>query len=64
MDVFPNASVMIFNRNGTKVWEGKGPGLRWDGTSNGHELPAGVYFYVLDLKDGSNPVNGWINLLR
>lgn len=64
MDAFPNATVMVFNRNGSKVWEGKGPGLRWDGTSNGHELPAGVYFYVLDLKDGSNPINGWINLLR
>jgi len=64
MDAFPNASVMVFNRNGNKVWEGKGTGIRWDGTSNGHELPAGVYFYVLDLKDGSKPVNGWVNLLR
>ncbi len=31
--------VQIFNRNGNKVFEAKGPGLRWDGTSGGHELP-------------------------
>ncbi|OQP45001.1 hypothetical protein A4H97_33095 [Niastella yeongjuensis] len=61
---FPNAMVQIFNRNGNKVFEAKGPGLKWDGTSGGHELPAGVYYYVLDLKDGSQPVNGWINLLK
>jgi large repetitive protein len=64
LDQFSNAMVQIFNRNGNKVFEAKGSGLKWDGTSNGHELPAGVYFYVLDLKDGSKPVNGWINLLK
>jgi gliding motility-associated-like protein len=64
LDQYPNAVVMIFNRNGNKVYEAKGAGLRWDGTSGGRELPAGVYFYVLDLKDGGKPVNGWINLLK
>lgn len=64
LDQYPTAVVQIFNRNGNKVFEAKGAGLRWDGTSGGHELPAGVYFYVLDLKDGGKPVNGWINLLK
>jgi gliding motility-associated-like protein len=64
LEQFHNARVQIFNRNGNKVFEAKGPGLKWDGTSNGHALTAGVYFYVLDLKDGSQPVNGWINLLK
>ncbi|MBO9204485.1 MULTISPECIES: Kelch repeat-containing protein [Niastella] len=64
LDQYPNAVVQIFNRNGNKVFEAKGPGLKWDGTSGGHELPAGVYYYVLDLKDGNQPVNGWINLLK
>lgn len=64
LDQFPNAMVQIFNRNGNKVFEAKGAGLKWDGTSSGHELPAGVYYYVLELKDGSKPVTGWINLLK
>jgi gliding motility-associated-like protein len=64
LEQFPNAVVQIFNRNGNKVFEAKGPGLKWNGTSNGNELPAGVYYYVLDLKDGSQPVNGWINLVK
>jgi gliding motility-associated-like protein len=64
LDQFPNALVQIFNRNGNKVFEAKGPGVKWNGTSNGNELPAGVYYYVLDLKDGSQPVNGWLNLVK
>jgi gliding motility-associated-like protein len=64
LDAFSNAVVQIFNRNGSKVYEAKGAGIKWDGTSNGRDLPAGVYFYVLDLKDGSQAINGWINLLR
>jgi|GEM_PF-725006 len=64
LDVFPNASVQIFNRSGNKVYEGKGGAIKWDGRSNGRELPAGVYYYVLDLKDGSPAISGWINLLR
>ena len=64
IDPYPNAEVMIFNRDGTRVFEAKNPGIKWDGTSAGRELPAGVYYYIIDLKDGSKPVTGWINLVR
>jgi gliding motility-associated-like protein len=64
LHLFPQARVMIFNRNGNKVFEATGGNIRWDGTSNGKELPAGVYYYVLDLRDGGQPVNGWINLMK
>jgi gliding motility-associated-like protein len=64
LDDFPNASVQVFNRNGSKVFEAKGTGIQWNGRNNGKELPAGVYYYVLDLKDGSKAISGWINLLR
>lgn len=64
LHLFPQARVMIFNRNGNKVFEATGGNIRWDGRSNGKELPAGVYYYVLDLRDGGQPVNGWINLMK
>ena len=63
LHLFPRARVSIFNRNGNKVYEATGT-IRWDGTSNGKELPAGVYYYILDLRDGGQPVNGWINLMK
>lgn len=64
LDDFPHASVQVFNRNGSKVFEAKGTGIQWNGRNNGKELPAGVYYFVLDLKDGSKAISGWINLLR
>lgn len=64
LHLFPQARVSIFNRNGNKVFEATGGNIRWDGTSNGKELPAGVYYYILDLRDGGQPVNGWINLMK
>lgn len=67
---FPNNKVSIFNRWGDKVFEVKGyenDQLAFRGDSNiggTNELPAGTYFYVIDLGDGSPLVNGYISLKR
>jgi gliding motility-associated-like protein len=67
---FPNNKVSIFNRWGDKVFEVKGydnDQLAFRGDSNidgTMELPAGTYFYVIDLGDGSPLVNGYISLKR
>ncbi len=36
--------MIIYNRLGTKIWEGNGP---WDGTAAGKAVPEGVYLYLL-----------------
>lgn len=38
----------------------------WDGTHNGTDLPAGVYFYVIYLTQDKDetPLKGHINLIR
>jgi gliding motility-associated-like protein len=36
--------MIIYNRLGTKIWEGSTP---WDGTVNGKFVPEGVYLYYL-----------------
>jgi gliding motility-associated-like protein len=63
---YPNASVAIYNRWGQLVYKADKnyPTQGWDGTSNGRPLPMDTYFYIIDLKDGSKPMLGSINLIR
>lgn len=64
---YPNYSVEIFNRWGSKVFTGNASNL-WDGSSESgsdQELPAGVYFYILNFNDGqTGPVQGRVYLSR
>lgn len=59
---YPNATMQIFSRWGTLVYEGTPTG--WDGRFNGLDLPDGTYFYILKLNDttytgtGSNKSEG------
>ncbi len=69
---YPNAKMMIFNRNGQKLWEKEHYGnydiwgwndAWWWGTTESRfvigrsgGLPAGNYIYVLELNDGSGNV--------
>jgi gliding motility-associated-like protein len=63
---------VVYNRWGTKVFEGTDPAINWRGTdSNGSELPAGQYFYEatvkfnrLKVEDEITTVKGWVSVLR
>jgi large repetitive protein len=65
---FPENTIVIYNRWGNKVFEASPYQDNWDGKSStglhigGEELPAGTYFYVLDLGDGSDFYKGTIYL--
>ena len=45
--------MIIYNRLGTKLWEGTGP---WDGTSASKPVPEGVYLYLLRIYNYSSDV--------
>jgi hypothetical protein len=60
---YPNAYVIIVNRDGQTVFETKSF-TRWDGRYRGNPLPAGVYFYRIRKAPGAEPITGWLNLLR
>ncbi|HLS30303.1 MAG TPA: gliding motility-associated C-terminal domain-containing protein [Flavobacteriaceae bacterium] len=65
LDNFPNYSLKIYSRYGRLVYEGKPNDAPWDGTSkNGDDLPTGVYYYVLDLKQNNPTEKGWVYLNR
>lgn len=73
IDNFPDNIVRIYNRAGTLVYEGHGYDnidVYFDGVSNkgitviGNNLPDGTYFYVIDKRDGSKPVGGYLEIVN
>ncbi len=60
--------LMIFNRWGAKVFDAKNYQNNWDGYSksaftSSNQLPAGTYYYVLQIRNsGFEPVKGYIYL--
>jgi gliding motility-associated-like protein/uncharacterized repeat protein (TIGR01451 family) len=79
IEKYPDARVEIFNRWGNRVFEMERFGnveehgatdAWWDGYSSSKatfgngKLPAGTYYYMLDLGDGSKPLSGFIYLNR
>ncbi|MBP6827933.1 MAG: gliding motility-associated C-terminal domain-containing protein, partial [Saprospiraceae bacterium] len=66
IDFYPDNEVQIFNRWGNLVFKQKGysNSQAWDGTWNGHGLPDGAYFYIIDLGDGTKPLSGYLQVQR
>jgi gliding motility-associated-like protein len=61
---FPECVVSIYNEWGIVVFESTGYETPWDGTKSGSPLPAGSYYYVIDLKDGSEAYTGSVTLMK
>jgi hypothetical protein len=70
---FPDNLVKIFNRAGTLVFEAEGYDnvqTYFDGKSNkgialmGNNLPDGTYFYIIDKRDGTKPVAGYLEVVN
>jgi gliding motility-associated-like protein len=66
-------NVKIFNRYGVLVYEIDGydnadkvfTGIGENGVySMGNQLPDGTYFYIIDKRDGSKPLTGFLELVR
>ncbi|MES2627950.1 MAG: ice-binding family protein, partial [Bacteroidota bacterium] len=70
IEYYPTNTLTVFNRWGDKVYETDSYSNNWNGDSNrglrvgSNELPAGTYFYVLDLGDGSAAYKGTIYLSK
>jgi gliding motility-associated-like protein len=64
LTAYPNCTVNVFNRYGAGIFRSVGYSKDWNGSFNGYLLPSGTYYYVVDLKDGSKPLSGYVVLLR
>lgn len=66
IDLYPGASVHIFDRWGTEVWSGTdydNTNVVWTGKNKqGNDLPDGTYFYVVTIGDKTE--KDWVELTR
>ena len=66
IDLYPNNKIAVFNRWGAKVFEVSGYNnttKAWPTAADREFLPAGTYFYVIDLGD-NKPIKGWIEIIK
>lgn len=61
---YPACTVDIFNRYGEKLFHSVGYRTPWDGLYKNSPLPVGVYYYLIDLKNGTPLLSGYVTVLR
>jgi gliding motility-associated-like protein len=61
---YTNCTVDVFNRYGQLIFHSIGYGKPWNGTNNGGQLPSGVYYYVIDLKNGTKKLSGEVTIIK
>ena len=64
LDSYPGATVQIFDRYGKRIFSSVGYNNPWNGTIGGNPVPAGVYYYIVDPKNGLKPINGSLTIIR
>lgn len=64
LETYAQSTTNIYNRNGQRVYASIGYSKPWDGTLSGKPLPSGTYYYVINLKNGSPILSGWVLLVR
>jgi gliding motility-associated-like protein len=64
LDSYPGCTVELFDRHGHSLFTSYGYTKPWDGKLNGKDLPVGVYYYIINPKNGKKPFSGMLTLLR
>ncbi len=64
IELYPKASIMVFNRSGQKIFESVGYGTPFTGTYKGKLLPSGTYYYVIDPHTGCTFRSGSLTIIR
>lgn len=63
IQMYPDAKIFVFNRWGQKMYEGDGTSEYWNGEFRGKLVPAGTYFYVVNIGEGYNTYSGPLSIL-
>ena len=64
LEQYPLNRVAVYDKNGNQVYAAKNYDNSWSGTHKNAStlLPAGSYYYVINLGNGKKPLQGWIYL--
>jgi gliding motility-associated-like protein len=57
------ATVKVFTRYGTLIFNSNGYGTPWNGEYNNKKLPVGVYYYVITAKNGTQKFSGALTII-
>ncbi len=65
LNSYPKATVTIFNRLGEQLYFSNGYPIAWDGRYKGADLPAGVYYYIINPNIiGRKTYSGYVSIIR
>ena len=62
IEQYPTNRVSVYDKNGQEVFSATNYKNNWRGTFNNsaNPLPAGSYYYVIDLNNGQDQIKGWL----
>ena len=61
---FEGTRISVYDRWGDLLFYTENPDLRWDGTHEGKEMPVGVYFWMIQVRETGETRRGVLNLIR
>ncbi|QPH39736.1 PKD domain-containing protein [Pedobacter endophyticus] len=64
LESYPNATVEVFTRNGSKVFFSNRYAVPFDGNYQNEPLPVGVYYYVINPGNGRKTITGSLTIIR
>jgi gliding motility-associated-like protein len=64
LESYPGATIDVFNRYGQKVFSSLGYQTEWNGNYNGKPLPIGVYYYIINPKNGRPIFSGSVTIIK
>lgn len=64
LDSYPGCIVQLFNRYGQLVLKMVNYTSPWDGKINGKDAPVGTYYYIIDPRNGRQPMTGFVDIIR
>lgn len=64
LEKFPGSLVQVFTRGGQKVFESKQYATPFEGKQGSTLLPAGVYYYIINLNTPCDLLSGSVTIIR
>jgi gliding motility-associated-like protein len=62
---YPKNVVIVFDRFGQKLFQSSAGNYKaWNGIINNNQVPTGVYYYIINLGNGTSILKGYITILR